>query len=83
MRVTLIDIEFLDGNILKDCVIFKNSDKGEFAINNESVIADKFMKMPSYSKTDGWIYFQNKYINGTFHVENVLNYKIKYFECIK
>jgi hypothetical protein len=78
----VINIEFKDGSILSHCVIFNEDPNGigvkgnEKALININKINDKFKKLPWYSRWDGWIYFQNKYINGHCHVENIKSYEI-------
>jgi hypothetical protein len=71
------NIEFKDGSTLTHCVIFGEEPyAGAKALEYADEIEQKFKRLPWYSKWDGWIYFQNKYINGCCHVENIRNYEI-------
>jgi hypothetical protein len=79
-KILVVDIEFKDGSILSECVIFNNLAPGEMAIQDYEDIEKKFQKLPWYSRWDGHINFQNKFINGWFHVENVKSYVIRYID---
>lgn len=75
----IVNVTFDNDSMLIHCVIFdEEPQKGTKGLIDEDLIKRKFQKLPWYSRWDGWIYFQNKYINGCFHVHNVKNYEIKY-----
>jgi hypothetical protein len=77
----IVNVIFKDDTTLLGCAIFdeKPDRAGMDCIRDKEVVEKKFQKLPWYSRFDGWIYFQNKYINGQFHVENVDSYSIKMF----
>lgn len=73
----VVNITFKDNSTLIHCVIFDEEPyTGTKSLADIDKINEKFKKLPWYSKWDGWVYFQNKYINGCCHVENIENYEI-------
>jgi len=73
----VVNITFKDDSTLNHCAIFEDEPhKGMESLTNIISIKRKFQKLPWYSRFDGWVYFQNKYINGCFHVENVKDYEV-------
>lgn len=75
----VVNVIFKDDTELFRCAIFEDiNNKSQPSITNEKRIEEKFQKLPWYPIGDGLIYFQNRYINGCFHVENVRSYEIVY-----
>jgi len=73
----VVTITFKDRTMLNYCVIFdEEPSKGTEGLKYQDEIELKFKKLPWYSRFDGWVYFQSRYINGCFHVENVDEYKV-------
>jgi len=74
----VVTVTFKDKTTLNRCVIFPEEPfkAGMESLKDEESINEKFKKLPWYSKWDGLVYFQNKYINGHFHVENIESYDV-------
>ena len=78
-EILVVDMTFKNGLELENCAIFREDPKtGDRGIQNKGELETKFQKLPWYSRYDGWIYFQSSMINGYCHVENIVDYKVKW-----
>lgn len=69
-----VNIELLDGTILKKCAIFnENPQHGAESFATVAEVDKAFCKIPWGKK---YVAFQNELINGHIHVNNVKNYSI-------
>ena len=78
-EILVADLTLKNGIKLENCAIFREEPKvGDRGIQNKKEMEIKFQQLPWYSRQDGWINFQSSMINGYCHVENIIDYKIKW-----
>jgi hypothetical protein len=71
-----VDIEMKNDFLFKECSVFKPFPKaGQESIQSITEIQSMFDNKANYWH-NGFICFQNEWINGTIHVDNIKSYKL-------